>query len=73
MNPDQREWTEREIQILREEWALGLSASTIGRRLGRSTNSVIGKVHRLDLPGRPSPIRSGKRLGLASPGAEGTR
>jgi len=30
----------------------------IGRHLGVSKNAVVGKAHRLDLPGRPSPIRA---------------
>jgi GcrA cell cycle regulator len=41
------------IQLLRE----GRSGAEIARRLNVSRNSVIGKAHRLDLPGRPSPIR----------------
>jgi GcrA cell cycle regulator len=29
----------------------------IARRIGRSKNSVVGKVHRMGLPERPSPIQ----------------
>ena len=42
---------------LRVLWAEGHSTSDIGRRMGITKNSVIGKAHRLDLPARPSPIR----------------
>jgi GcrA cell cycle regulator len=50
-------WTEEAIARLRMLWAEGHSASEIGRRLGVSKNAVVGKVHRLGLPARPSPIR----------------
>jgi GcrA cell cycle regulator len=53
-------WTDdpEKIQRLRELWArTELSTAEIGRRLGVSKNAVVGKARRLDLPGRPSPIR----------------
>ena len=50
------EWGEAETKSLRLLWDAGMSATEIGQRLGRSKNSVIGRVHRLDLPARPSPI-----------------
>jgi GcrA cell cycle regulator len=50
-------WTTTEIQTLRDLWALGLSTNEIGRRTGRSKNSIIGAAHRAGLPARPSPIR----------------
>lgn len=37
-------------------WSEGLPASEIGRRLGVTKNAVVGKVHRLGLPKRQSPI-----------------
>lgn len=49
-------WTDEQISILRADWALGVTASEIGRRLGYSKNAVVGKVHRLDLESRPTPI-----------------
>ena len=52
------EWTDGAICLLRQYWAEGHSTAEIGRRLGISKNAVVGKAHRLDLPGRPSPIRS---------------
>ena len=57
-------WTETTITRLRELWSEGISASEIGRRLGISKNAVIGKVHRLELPGRNCPI---KRNGQSRP------
>lgn len=51
------EWSEETIVHLRALWADGHSTAEIGRRLGVSKNSVVGKAHRLDLPARPSPIR----------------
>lgn len=52
-------WDEATITLLRDMWTQGFSTSEIGRRLGVSKNTIIGKAHRLDLPGRPSPIRRG--------------
>src|SRR5277367_81445 len=53
------EWSDDAIRRLRQLWTEGHSTSEIGRRLGVSKNAVVGKAHRLDLPGRPSPIRRG--------------
>jgi GcrA cell cycle regulator len=51
-------WTEQKIQMLKEMWGHGYSASEIAKRLGGLTrNAVIGKAHRLKLSSRPSPIR----------------
>ncbi len=55
------EWNEAIIAELRSLWAEGLSTAEIGRRLGISKNAVVGKAHRLDLSGRPSPIRRAER------------
>ena len=52
------EWTEDASQRLRELWADGHSTTEIGRRLGMSKNAIVGKKQRLDLPARPSPIRT---------------
>jgi GcrA cell cycle regulator len=47
-------WTIDRVEQLKKLWADGLSASEIAAELGGiSRNSVIGKVHRLGLPGRP--------------------
>jgi GcrA cell cycle regulator len=50
-------WTEGTIRTLRDEWGKGTATSEIGRKLGVSKNSIVGKAHRLDLDARPSPIR----------------
>ena len=53
----QQLWPEERGQRLRAMWDEGLSVNEIARRLGVSRGSVVGKVRRLDLPSRPSPIR----------------
>ena len=50
------DWTDDVVERLRQFWADGHSTAEIGRRFGVSKNAVVGKAHRLDLPGRPSPI-----------------
>lgn len=52
------EWSEAENFRLRELWAdKSLSGTQIGRLLGKSKNSVVGRAHRLGLKGRVSPIQ----------------
>jgi GcrA cell cycle regulator len=54
-------WNDERINLLKKLWAEGLSASGIASRLGDvSRNAVIGKVHRLGLPGRRPTSRSNK-------------
>lgn len=52
-------WTDERVNTLRELWGNGKSASEIAKILGGgiSRNAVIGKAHRLNLSGRPSPIK----------------
>lgn len=45
-------WTDERVEELKRLWAEGHSASEIGRRLRITRNGVLGKVHRLKLPGR---------------------
>lgn len=49
-------WTDTQIATLRRLWAEGLSVVEIGWRMGISKNAVVGKVHRLNLAARPSPL-----------------
>ena len=51
------EWTPERIKVLIGLWEEGLPTSEIGRRLGVTKNAVVGKVHRLGLKKRQSPIR----------------
>ena len=53
------DWSERTIAQLRHLWIEGHTTTEIGRRLGISKKAIIGKAHRLDLPGRKSPINQG--------------
>ena len=50
------EWTPERTNALMALWDEGHSTAEIGRRLGVTKNSVVGKVHRLGLPKRGSPI-----------------
>ena len=56
--PPQKMTAEQNAQ-LSALWSEGHTASEIGRLMNVSKNAVIGRVHRLGLPGRPSPIRRG--------------
>jgi len=60
-------WTDERVELLKQLWLDGKSASQISSILGGGVtrNAVIGKVHRLGLAGRPkspavvaAPIRS---------------
>ena len=51
-------WTDERVDMLKQLWGSGKSASEIAEILGGiSRNAVIGKAHRLGLSGRPSPIK----------------
>lgn len=50
-------WTDEMVEELRKMWKEGLTTGEIGKRLNVSKNSIVGKVHRLGLSGRPSPIK----------------
>ncbi len=58
-------WTDEKIEKLKKLWEKGLSASQIAERLGDgiSRNAVIGKVHRLGLKSRPSPVKTARKTG----------
>lgn len=50
------DWTAKRVGALIAYWNRGLSANEIGRRLSVTKNAVIGKVHRIGLQKRDSPI-----------------
>ena len=50
-------WNDEMIADLKQMWEDGLTTGEIGKRIGVSKNSIVGKVHRLGLSGRPSPIK----------------
>jgi GcrA cell cycle regulator len=60
------DWDDNSTRELRDLWAQGFTAAEIGRRLQRPKNSIVGKVHRLDLESRPSPIK-GRRVTQGPP------
>ena len=51
-------WTEEKIKNLKKLWLKGATTAEIAKKLGLSKNSIIGKVHRLNLETRPSPIKT---------------
>lgn len=55
-------WTDERVDLLKNLWAEGLSASQIAAKLGGVTrNAVIGKVHRLKLSSRGRATSSSSR------------
>jgi len=60
-------WTDEKVELLRQLWLDGRSASQISAALGQglTRNAVIGKVHRLGLAGRA------KSSSSAAPGSSG--
>ena len=51
-------WTNEQVDQLREMWSEGLTANEIAKKLGVTKNAIVGKVHRLCLKARPSPIKT---------------
>ncbi len=50
-------WSDEMIEQLVSLWQSGLTTNEIAKELGMSKNSIVGKVHRLNLVARPSPIK----------------
>ena len=57
-------WSDKENAELKRLWATGLSSAKIGKSMGKTKNSIIGRAHRLGLPARPSPIRDAKSAAI---------
>lgn len=53
----EKPWSLQEFEILDRLWMEGHSSAEIGRMMGRTKNSILGKVHRRKLAKRPSPIK----------------
>lgn len=55
---DRGAWlSEAGVRRLRFLWGQGVVTNEIAREFGVSKNAIVGKVHRLELDPRPSPIR----------------
>ena len=70
---EQLQWTEDRLEKLKDLWEKGLSISQIGKELGVSRNAIAGKVHRMGLSKRQSPIASKsapKKEATAKPAVE---
>lgn len=65
-------WTDEMIEELKKMWHEGLTTGEIGKRLNVSKNSIVGKVHRLGLSGRPSPIKKKDEVQPAQPAEKKT-
>jgi GcrA cell cycle regulator len=63
-------WTEQRLEQLKSLWAKGLSISQIGAEIGVSRNAVVGKVHRMGLPKRQSPIMRSEKTPAVRPAAK---
>ncbi len=54
-------WSAEHVDTLRQLWLEGHSARVIGDRLGRTRNSVIGRVHRLNLAKRVTTVNAPRK------------
>ncbi len=55
-------WTDKKIEKLKVLWDKGIPTAEIGKKLGFSKNAIVGKVHRLGLSNRNSPIKTSSSL-----------
>lgn len=56
-------WTDEVVEELKKMWDRGMTTGQIAKALNVTKNSIIGKVHRLCLTARPSPIKKNPRAG----------
>lgn len=62
MNMHAQPWSEDEDTTLKGYWLDGIPASEIARKMGRpSRNSIIGRAHRIGLPGRSDASRASRK------------
>lgn len=54
-----RGWTDEAVAAMREMWRLGLPSAGIGLVLDCTKNAVLGRVHRMQLETRGSPLGKG--------------
>ncbi len=60
------EWTDKKIEKLKSLWDKGVPTAEMGKLLGVSKNAIVGKVHRLGLSNRVSPIGKSVKSSLKS-------
>jgi hypothetical protein len=61
-------WTDKEVQQLRELSDAHLTKRAIAEQLGRTLDSVGGKLHKLGLVSNPAAFRERGRAACSSPG-----
>lgn len=68
-------WTDEQVDLLRQAWGDGKSASQIASLLGQglTRNAVIGKVHRLGLAGRVKPQSAAGPIARPAPPKQSER
>ena len=56
-------WTKQRTRVLRRRWAQGARVREIAAELGHGItyNAVIGKIHRLGIADRPTPLERRRR------------
>ncbi len=67
-------WTDEAVEELKKMWDRGMTTGQIAKALNVTKNSIIGKVHRLCLTARPSPIKksSTPKIDKKAPSTEKT-
>lgn len=64
----QPRWEDEDDFLLTKLWNEGHRTTDIGKQMGRTKNSIVGRAHRLRLPPRPSPIKYAKGPSLRAIG-----